>query len=178
MNPKRISTYILLAASTVIAALSSCRNQEPLYVDVNLLVNGYEGMKEARKEFQQQERLLQADADSILGLWKNELTKYEKERSGMSAKERQAREELLDMKGQQVSGVMEATKRKIAEKEQEQTAQVLAQVNDFIKRYGKEKKHRLILGANGSGNILYAPEELNITDEVLEALNKEYEEGR
>lgn len=158
--------------------LSGCQNQEPLYIDVNLLVNGYEGMKEARKEFQQQQQLLEADADSILGVWKNELTKYEKERSGMSAKEREAREELLDMKGQQVSAVMEATKRKIAEQEKKQTEQVLAQVNDFIKRYGKEKKHRLILGANGTGNILYAPEELNITNEVLEALNKEYAEGR
>jgi len=147
------------------------------YVDVNLLVDGYTGMKVALQDFQKQSTALNAEADSILSIWKGELMKYEKERSGMTDKEKKAREELLDMKGKQVSAVMEGTKRRVAEAEKKLTEQVFGRVNDFVKRYGKEKGYRIILGANGSGNILYAEESMDITKDVQEALNKEYEKG-
>ncbi|WP_418501220.1 OmpH family outer membrane protein [Flagellimonas sp.] len=47
-------------------------------------------------------------------------------------------------------------------------------VNDYIKEYGAEHGHKIIFGAMGSGNIMYAKEATDITKDVLEGLNNRY----
>ena len=48
-------------------------------------------------------------------------------------------------------------------------------INDFVKEYGKKKGYKIIFGASGSGNIMYADEASDLTPIVLEGLNKEFE---
>ncbi|PJJ59574.1 outer membrane OmpH-like protein [Hymenobacter chitinivorans DSM 11115] len=52
---------------------------------------------------------------------------------------------------------------------------VMEEVNAYIKQYGKEKGYRFILGATNQGNIVYAAEGTDLTDEILEGLNKQYD---
>lgn len=54
------------------------------------------------------------------------------------------------------------------------TADVVNEVNAFLKEYGEEKGYTIIMAATEYGNIAYADEDLDITDEVLERLNKQY----
>jgi hypothetical protein len=45
--------------------------------------------------------------------------------------------------------------------------EILAEINTYIKQYGKEKGYDFILGATDNGNIVYAAEGKDITDDVL-----------
>lgn len=45
-------------------------------------------------------------------------------------------------------------------------------INGKISKYGKEKGYDYILGANGNGSIMYASERINITDDVIDFINK------
>jgi outer membrane protein len=54
------------------------------------------------------------------------------------------------------------------------TEGVLNQVNSFIEEYSKNKGYDLVIGTTTSGNLLYAREYMDITDEVLKALNENY----
>jgi outer membrane protein len=54
------------------------------------------------------------------------------------------------------------------------TQSVLNLVNDYVKEYGKSKGYRYILGATGSGNLVYAQESYDITDDLVKGLNEEY----
>jgi len=54
---------------------------------------------------------------------------------------------------------------------------VISKVRKFIDAYGEENGYDFIYGKNDSGNVLYGKSELDITDQVLEALNKEYSSG-
>jgi|GEM_PF-310224 len=55
--------------------------------------------------------------------------------------------------------------------------QVWKRLNPLIDEYGKQHKLRLIIGANGMGNVLYNDDYYDRTREVTDFVNKRYEEG-
>jgi outer membrane protein len=48
------------------------------------------------------------------------------------------------------------------------------QINKYVEEYAKENNYDVILGGNGSGNIMYLKNDINITDDVLVYINKKY----
>jgi outer membrane protein len=58
--------------------------------------------------------------------------------------------------------------------EQDMNIALLDSVMNFLKRYNTRYKFDYILGFNKGGNILYANDTLDITNNVLKELNKEY----
>ena len=48
-------------------------------------------------------------------------------------------------------------------------------INDYVKEYGKKKGYDIIFGASGSGNVMYASEASDLTEDVLKGLNAEFE---
>lgn len=54
------------------------------------------------------------------------------------------------------------------------TGDVVTHVNAYLKKYGESKGYKIILAATEYGNLAYAEEGLDITDQVLEGLNKEF----
>ena len=54
---------------------------------------------------------------------------------------------------------------------------VYNKVNNFIERFGKKNGYDIIFGANGQGSILYVQNKTDITDKIIEELNKEYLTG-
>lgn len=53
-------------------------------------------------------------------------------------------------------------------------AQVWNQINQYVMDYGKENGYAVIYGANADGNLMYADETLNITEEVKKFINEKY----
>ena len=54
------------------------------------------------------------------------------------------------------------------------TDAVITQINTYLKKYGEAKGYKIILAATQYGNLAYADSALDITEEVLMGLNKEY----
>jgi outer membrane protein len=49
------------------------------------------------------------------------------------------------------------------------------EINKYIMEYGKENKFDMIHGVSGEGNLMYADEKLNVTDQVIEYMNNKYD---
>jgi len=47
-------------------------------------------------------------------------------------------------------------------------------LNKYVLEFGKKKHYRFIFGANGNGSLMYSADATDITAEVLEYANKEY----
>jgi outer membrane protein len=92
----------------------------------------------------------------------------------MSKKEMELKQELLSNKQQQINSYQKAIQGKIQEEDQKASQTVINDINDYVKEYGKEHSYRIIFGASGSGNVMYADEASDLTDEILEGLNSEY----
>lgn len=170
--PISIIAAVLAAFSFYFAKQSS---NEIAYVDINKLLDGYKRTEKVRAEFEEKAKTLNANVDSLMTDWQNELKAYEKERSSMSKKELELKQELLGNKQQQIGNYQQAIQKQIQEEDQKATQTVINDINDFVKEYGKNKGYYLVLGASGSGNIMYASDAADLTEEVLEGLNKEYQ---
>lgn len=148
---------------------------ELVYVDVNKLLEGYKRTDVEREAFNKKTGVLKANVDSLITGWQTELKSYEKERSSMTKKEIALKQELLANKQQQLNNYQQAIQKQIQEEDQKMTQTVINDINDFVKDYGKNHGYPIIFGAGGNGNIMYAEEASDLTGEVLEGLNAQYE---
>jgi outer membrane protein len=174
---KNLSLY--LAGLAVILGITAIylgtSNSDLVYVDVNKLITGYSKTKVAKAEFDKKASLMKANVDSLVANWQNELKNYEKERARLSPTELKLKQELLGNKQQQINGYQEAIQNKIQEEDKKVTQTVINDINDYIKEYGKKHNYKIIFGASGGGNIMYADESTDLTEEILKGLNAEYD---
>jgi outer membrane protein len=170
-----IVNIVLIAGLLGLAGYQVLNKEKTVYVDVGVLMQDYKGMQAARAEYEQKAAQWSANADTLVAQFQEELKAYEKERSGMSKKEKELKEELLRNKQMQINQYQEAIQMKAREEEQLLTQNVLNQVNEYISEFGKRKEYEFIFGATGQSNILYAHNKKNITQEVLDGLNKEWD---
>lgn len=56
--------------------------------------------------------------------------------------------------------------------------QVWQQLNQYIQDYGKSNNYRFVFGTNGQGNLMYANDASNITEEVKEYVNRRFSGGK
>ncbi|MFV0571399.1 MAG: OmpH family outer membrane protein [Xanthomarina gelatinilytica] len=148
---------------------------ELVYVDVNKLMDGYKRTKVVRAQFEEKAKTLNANVDSLMTDWQKELKSYEKERSKMSAKELELKQELLGNKQQQINNYQQVIQKQIQEEDKKATQTVINDINDYVKEYGKNQGYKIIFGASGGGNIMYADHVTDLTDDILEGLNAEFE---
>lgn len=167
-----------LAIIALLAAIAtfflSQTNAELVYVDVNKLMEGYNRTKVEREAFNKKASAMKANVDSLMTDWQNELKSYEKERSQLSKKELDLKQQLLQNKQQQIGNYQQAIQKQIQEEDQKMTQTVINDINDYVKEYGEKHGHRIIFGAQGSGNIMYAEAGADLTDEILIGLNQQY----
>jgi outer membrane protein len=52
--------------------------------------------------------------------------------------------------------------------------QIFTQLNQYVKDYGNKNGYLIILGAEGSGALMYAKESINITEEIKKYVNERY----
>ena len=116
----------------------------------------------------------QSNVDTLEAeLWA-EQQKFEQEEEQMTVKERKLSQKLLLTKRQQLSDYLKAIQEKAKQEDSKMTTQVVEQVNTYLKDYGQKKGYRIIIAATEFGNLAYAEEGLDITEEVLKGLNKTY----
>ena len=143
------------------------------YVDSAKLLNGYNAMVQARSEFEKKQKTWEANIDSLTLDVQNAIKKYEKTAATGTDKEKQLSRELITGKQKQLYDYQNAIKQNASQEEQRLTQNVLTTVNTYLLRYGKKNGFKMILIA-ANGNIAYADPGMDITDRVVEQLNKEY----
>lgn len=149
------SLYLLL-----LLCLANCSGKEIKYVTPNALLQGYHGATAQHELFLTKTRIWQLSIDSL----DTELRALGKVPITTRA-----------AKQQQLSQYREAIQRQAQQENQRLTKVVIEEINAYLKQYGKEKGYTFILGATESGNIVYATEGTDITEEVLKGLNAQYD---
>lgn len=54
------------------------------------------------------------------------------------------------------------------------SAKVWKQLNSYMQEYGEENSYDVIIGMQGNGNVMYAKEGVNITEEIIAYSNNKY----
>ena len=175
MNKLALPIAILALAAAIGSFVYQQSACELVYVDVNKLLDGYKRTKIEKAAFDKKAKTMKSNVDSLLTDWQNELKTYEKERSGMSKKELELKQELLGNKQQQINNYQQAVQKQLVEEDKKVTQTVINDINDFVKEYGKKNGYKVIFGATGSGTIMYGEDAADLTEKVLTELNAEFE---
>ncbi|HEX8327266.1 MAG TPA: OmpH family outer membrane protein [Hymenobacter sp.] len=144
------------------------------YVESNKMLDGYQGMKDARKAFESKARNWERQNQNMLASFKGAVEAYQKQAPTLTAEQRAATEQKLQAQQQEVGQRQQQLQAQAQEEEAKLTQSVLASVNSKVEAYGKSKGYKLILIAAPSGTIAYGEKNLDITTPVLAYLNSEY----
>lgn len=147
--------------------------QKIAYINTSEVLDKYNGMIDARKKFDQTSKMWKNNLDTLALEFQDDLKTYEKGLAAMTVKEKELTQKVLQNKQQELIQYQQAISQKAQEEEGRLTDSELKKIKAFIEKYGKNNGYKLILGST-AGSILYGNDASEITDEVLDGLNKEY----
>lgn len=165
---------IFLVALIALFYLHFSAKQKIVYVNTNKLLAEYQGMKDTQAEFEEKAKSWQSNVDTLGSELETKIKQFQQQKTSMSEKEVKLNEELLHTKQQQFVQYREAIQQKAAEEDGKLKEKILAEVNAYIKDYGQQHGYTMIMGATTMGNIVYAEEVIDITNELVKGLNQTY----
>jgi outer membrane protein len=147
------------------------------YIQTDELLAEYKGMIEAKQGYEVKAVSWQSNIDTLGKELENMIAVYEANKGSLSKSKLQEEQKQLQQKQKQLNDYRQSISQQAQQEDAKLTEGVLNQVNTYIEDYGKEKGYKIIFGANGSGNIVYGSDAIDITNEILKGLNKEYNGG-
>ncbi len=148
------------------------------YVDNDYLLDNYIIAIKMSAEFEAEQRRLENDLDRRQRNFQVEVERFQRDiqRGHVTMEEAQVLEQELMMQQQDLLQLGETYRERLARREFEMNSELLDNIREFLDRYNEEKGYDFILGYARGGGILYANKKHDITAEVLERLNQEYDQ--
>ncbi len=149
------------------------------YVAVDSVMHNYAYYKKLEKQYQNmvtnEENKLQKKAEQFQK--DVEDFQYQVEKRIITTADAQAKEAELTNRQQQLYAEQQKKQQELAQKEQKMLDQLIDSVYACIKFYNADGKYKIILNNAYQSSVLYAEEELNITNDILKVMNARYEKA-
>ncbi len=177
-EPKKGRAAIYLLFIIAIAALSFsiyayATKPKIAYVRTAELIYGYNGTKDAHANFKNQSDTWQSNMDTLRIQYQRCVAEYQAAYNTFSEPQRKEKQELIKKLESNFKNYSDAISQQSQDKEKSMTEAVLNQINSYVEDYAKKKGYDFVIGG-ANGNLVYGNKAYDITDEVLQALNKEY----
>ncbi len=149
-----------------------------VFINIDTLNNQYLYVKKLKTDLEATGKRLESEIMTEQAAFEKEATDFQKQAAANAIPEDKAKVmyDALMQKQQALADKKDRYTQQVAEKEQAMHVTLLDTVTNFLKRYNRTYNFDYILGYANSGQILLASETLDITDDVLKELNKEYKE--
>jgi len=164
-------------ASTTAATTTptTAQDEKIVYVNSDSLSEKYTYYKDVRAKLEAKFKKAQADFQAKGQAYQREVAEYQQKGQGMSATERQATEERLVRLQGDLQRMEQNAGQSIGQEEQTEFSKVYTAVTAYLQKHAEDKGYKLVLTYSKTNPaVLYADPKMDITKEVIEALNKEY----
>lgn len=146
------------------------------YVIVDSVMHNYLYYQQLEKKYQNmvmaEENKLQKKAEAFQKDVQD--FQYQLDNRIITTADAQAKEAELTNRQQQLYAEQQQKQQELAQKEQKLLEQLIDSVNACIKFYNADGKYKIILNNAYQSSVLYAEEELNITNDILKVMNARY----
>lgn len=181
---KKITLLVLgLAVATVACnkdAGTDAAKAQPagriVYVNTDTLLNNYDYYKDVVKEFQNKQFQLENELQQKGQSFQNEVALFQRrvQAGGMSQEQAQTTQQQLAQKEQNLMMYRDNAANNLAVEQGQKTDELLTKIQDYLAKYNAGDKYDMVIGYSKGGGVLYAKEDLDITQDVLKGLNEEY----
>ncbi len=148
------------------------------YVNNEILMEQYKLAIDMREEFESEQRQLESDLERRQRTFQNDVERFQQQiqAGSVGMEEAQLMEQELMQRQQDLMQLNETYMDRLSRKERELNDELLDKISDFLERYNQDKGYDFILGYARGGGILFADQAYDLTMEVLDQLNYEYEQ--
>ena len=146
-----------------------------VYVNSDSLLTHYEYFKEINTTLEAKAKKAQDDLQSRSLAFQREIADYQQNAGTMSAADRQSTEERLARKQDELARHQQNASASFAQDEAEEMEKLYTRITDYLKAHAQENGYQYVLTYSTSNPaVLYADSSLEITSEVVKALNDAY----
>lgn len=158
------------------APAAGVANIKIAYVDVDSLLSKYQFCKDLNESMMRKQENVNATLNEKGQALNKEVQEFERKLNNHVFTQERAQEEQnrLMRKRDELQQLHNRLMGELQQESDKTNMQLRDSVNTFLKEYNKTKGYSLIISNTGSDNLLYADQALNITQEVVDGLNKRY----
>ncbi|MFD2597662.1 OmpH family outer membrane protein [Sphingobacterium corticis] len=161
--------------STAVASNTDAKAEKIVYVNSDTLSEKYEYYKEIRTKLEAKVKKAQTDLQSKGQAFQREVADYQQKMNTMSASERQATEERLARKQDELGRLDQNASSSLAQDEATEFGNVYTAITEYLKKHAEDKGYTLVLTySTKNPSVLYADKKLDITKQVVDGLNADY----
>ncbi|MFD1768255.1 OmpH family outer membrane protein [Sphingobacterium suaedae] len=158
---------------------STVKEEKIVYINSDTLSEKYEYFKDIRAKLEAKVKKAQSDLQSKGQAFQREVAEYQQKAATMSASDRQATEEKLARKQDELGRLDQNASASIAQDESTEFNNVYNTITEYLKKHAEDNGYTLVLTYSKSNpTVLYADKNLDITANVIDALNKEYKDKK
>jgi outer membrane protein len=150
-----------------------------VYVNADSLLSNYNYFKDVRDRIKGQATKAESDLKSKATAFEKEVGQYQQRAASMTNEQRAVTEQRLARKQQELANLNQSESNRLMTEEADEQKKIYDKVEAYLSEYSKEKGYKMVLSySRGNSAILFGDESLDITEDVLAALNKAYEEEK
>lgn len=162
-----ISVLISIVLVSLVVAFYLSDRAKYAYVSNEYIFAEFKGKKELALELAGLKQKHQYLLDSML--LEINLLQERKDKMGRDS---------LAIKTQFYRGLLGEFEQIEQEEGQEMSKRIWTQINQYVADYGKQNGYDMIWGTSSGGTLMYGKETLDISNQVLDYINKRYEGGK
>ena len=147
-------------------------NNTVVYVDADTLFEKYSLFKKLNEEFDKKRDSVDNILRSKDASLKQEAAVYQQQAEQMSNNERMAKEEELMKKNSILLKLKDDLYEQLRVNQQNMEDSIHNNLHGFLKEFNKDKNYAFVLSYQRGSGVLLANDSLNITNQVLEGLNR------
>lgn len=146
------------------------------YVRSAELMDKYLGVKEAQLQYKKQLTAWEIGADTLERRVNTTMNLISSQKDNLSAQQLKQLKVEMQRRRVDLDRYELNIQKKAMQEQQKLLGGAIKQMNSFVEQYAKQKGYNIILGTTNAGNLMYGDKTLDITEEVLKALNQSYKQ--
>lgn len=149
-----------------------------VYINEDSLLENYGYFKELAATLEDKRKSIETDYSSRAQGLQTEISNFQRNAGNMTISQARAVEEDLMRKQQNLLKYQETLSQDMMKEEAEVNRKLYQKVSDFVSEYAKKNGYTVVLNYKPGSVLLYGHQGMDVTSEVVEGLNKAYEESK
>lgn len=165
---------VIAVSALVLSAFLYYTQPRIAYVHNSRLLSEYNGVKEGKRMYEEKAASLKSNLDTLEKEINDRIRNYQSEYNSLSVKESELAQDIIKRKQQDYFTYKAAVEEQVKEEDAKISEAVMNQIDSYIIEFARKNGYDYVFGVSSGGNLFFAEEGSDVTDAVLEGLNKKY----
>jgi outer membrane protein len=150
------------------------------YVNFDTLTLKYELYREYTQNFETKARNSESELNSRAQTFQQAVAdlQYKADKGLITRADAEERQQQLAMEQQEIMQLRDQMSANLAEEQQVMNRQIMDKIITYLSEFNKDGRYQFIFSTTFGGNILYATDSMDITNEVINGLNAQYKKEK